>query len=72
MSDFSLLDAAFPIALISARMGDCEHDNLRFRNLINDRIRESFEGEITNFADNARRFLAGEPLNALVDRVRGY
>jgi glyoxylate/hydroxypyruvate reductase A len=24
------------------------------------------------FADNARRFLAGEPLNAVVDRVRGY
>jgi phosphoglycerate dehydrogenase-like enzyme len=24
------------------------------------------------FADNARRFLAGEPLNATVDRVRGY
>jgi phosphoglycerate dehydrogenase-like enzyme len=24
------------------------------------------------FADNARRFLAGEPLNAMVDRVRGY
>lgn len=24
------------------------------------------------FADNARRFLAGEPLNAVVDRARGY
>jgi len=24
------------------------------------------------FADNARRFLAGEPLNAVVDRTRGY
>ena len=24
------------------------------------------------FADNARRFLAGEPLNAAVDRARGY
>jgi phosphoglycerate dehydrogenase-like enzyme len=24
------------------------------------------------FAENARRFLAGEPLNAVVDRVRGY
>ena len=24
------------------------------------------------FAENARRFLAGEPLNALVDRARGY
>ena len=24
------------------------------------------------FADNARRFLAGEPLSAVVDRVRGY
>ena len=24
------------------------------------------------FADNARRFLAGEPLNAVVERARGY
>ena len=24
------------------------------------------------FADNARRFLAGEPLNAVMDRTRGY
>ena len=24
------------------------------------------------FASNARRFLAGEPLNAVVDRARGY
>ncbi len=26
----------------------------------------------TLFVDNARRFLAGEPLVALVDRSRGY
>jgi phosphoglycerate dehydrogenase-like enzyme len=32
--------------------------------------RREFVAEM--FAENARRFLAGEPLNAVVDRVRGY
>lgn len=32
--------------------------------------RSAFVAEI--FADNARRYLAGEPLNAAVDRARGY
>ena len=33
---------------------------------------ERSKGVAEIFADNARRFLAGEPLNAVVDRARGY